>query len=868
MSDELTVRKEKVLNKLIKSKNILIYIGIILIAWFGYYIRTRNLWLLNGYLADPDAHVFARYAKFIVENGHFMSNDPLRYFPLGFDPRPEFGFFSYVIAYSYKIFHVFSSMSFEKFDVMLPAIFFIFVVIVFFFLVKKIFDYRVALLASLFLAILPAFLFRTLSGVTDKESFAILLMFLALLLYVWALKTEKIKYALILAILSGIITGLTSLTWGGVVYILITIGGYAIIELLLGKFTRREFFIYFFWFLFAAIIMIGIGRYTINSMIASSTTLVMMFAFFFSIVNFLFIDKNLLKFKERFKLNVPDSVKSLIFSVILLIIITSIIHDITFIPDKISGVIHNINNPLNNRWAQTVAESHQPYISSWPGQFGGENIGWWLIWLTIIGSIILVYKGVSPLKKSKLKLTIAYAIFIILFVFSRYSPSSKLNGDNGLSHFMFYGGIIFFLGFSIYIFLRAYYKDPEEFESIQKIDKTLNFIIVFFLIGIIGARTAIRLIFTFAPLVAILVSFLAFETIDFFSKNKKPIYKIASYAIVLFVMLLFVISLSKSITAQAKYAGPIYNQQWQAAGEWTKTNTPKSAVFAHWWDYGYLVQTGFERATVTDGGNSIGPWNYYMGRHVLTAQNLTEPLPFLKSHNVTHLLIVSDEIGKYPAFSAIGSDTNYDRYSWIGVYSLDQSQTQQTRNQTIYLYRGGINFDEDTTINGQLYARNAAGVAGFFIPIQTDGNNTSFGQPSAVVINNNQRVDIPLECIYLSEQEIIFPSSQDSLKGCLRFIPTIDDQGQVNPIGAAIYLSPRVRRTLFAHLYIYGEKSDIFKLAYSDENQVPLAVYQGRIIGPIKIWEVNYPPGVKTDPIYLSQTYPNPEVTLVNPSYG
>ena len=89
MSDELTVRKEKVLNKLIKSKNILIYIGIILIAWFGYYIRTRNLWLLNGYLADPDAHVFARYAKFIVENGHFMSNDPLRYFPLGFDPRPE-----------------------------------------------------------------------------------------------------------------------------------------------------------------------------------------------------------------------------------------------------------------------------------------------------------------------------------------------------------------------------------------------------------------------------------------------------------------------------------------------------------------------------------------------------------------------------------------------------------------------------------------------------------------------------------------------------------------------------------------------------------------------------------------------------------
>ena len=75
-------------------------------------------------------------------------------------------------------------------------------------------------------------------------------------------------------------------------------------------------------------------------------------------------------------------------------------------------------------------------------------------------------------------------------------------------------------------------------------------------------------------------------------------------------------------------------------------------------------------------------WNYCMGRNVLTGQNQTESLQFLKAHDANYLLIVYDDIGKFTAFSSIGSDKDYDRYSWMVNFEMDSTQTQETRNET------------------------------------------------------------------------------------------------------------------------------------------------------------------------------------------
>ena len=54
---------------------------------------------------------------------------------------------------------------------------------------------------------------------------------------------------------------------------------------------------------------------------------------------------------------------------------------------------------------------------------------------------------------------------------------------------------------------------------------------------------------------------------------------------------------------------------------------------------------------------------------------------------------------------------------------------------------------------------------------------------------------------------------------------------------------------LFARLYLFNQKVPGFKEAYNDGT--PLALYQGRLIGPIRIWEIEYPEGTKTNPDWL-----------------
>jgi dolichyl-diphosphooligosaccharide--protein glycosyltransferase len=47
-------------------------------------------------------------------------------------------------------------------------------------------------------------------------------------------------------------------------------------------------------------------------------------------------------------------------------------------------------------------------------------------------------------------------------------------------------------------------------------------------------------------------------------------------------------------------AYPIATNDWLDALEWMKNNTPKDAVVASWWDYGYWISTMGERASLAD----------------------------------------------------------------------------------------------------------------------------------------------------------------------------------------------------------------------------------------------------------------------------
>jgi dolichyl-diphosphooligosaccharide--protein glycosyltransferase len=53
--------------------------------------------------------------------------------------------------------------------------------------------------------------------------------------------------------------------------------------------------------------------------------------------------------------------------------------------------------------------------------------------------------------------------------------------------------------------------------------------------------------------------------------------------------------------------------------DWIKKNTPKDALIASWWDYGYFYQCYGERATIGHGGVFDGQYFYWLGRGLLTS---------------------------------------------------------------------------------------------------------------------------------------------------------------------------------------------------------------------------------------------------------
>ena len=879
MEEELQNRKKKLYSTIKKGKLIWIAIALILIAYFGFWIRTQNLPLLkdvtnNEYIPmELDSFVILRYAEYYNEHGKLMENDKMRYYPTGFDPRKEFSFMAWFISTLYNILHFFNkSITIQLADVVYPPVAFVLGIIFFFLLVNSLFNYKIALVASYLLTVSPIFLQRTIAGFSDKEAIATAIIFMSLYFFVISWKTNKVWKVILFSFLSGLTTAMSMLAWGGGNIVTFTIGAFMLTEVFLNQLSKKDFYRNSIYFITSFTILSFItNKYPIKELASSLTTTITIFGFVAGIVYYLIYYKNIFKLKDKFENKLPIGVVSIILSGILGLIATSILVSPLFLIDKIKDIIQLAVNPFGrSRWALTVAESMQPYFVDWI-----SNIGKFFVYIFIFGSILLFYETVKKLKY-KYYLTIAYTIFIFAFIMSRYSNSSLLNGTNTISIILYLGSLLVFSLLIIYLYIKSFYKDKEEYNKFVAIDKVHLFMIVWFLFMVVAARGAIRVLYIFAPVIVILSSFLIVRSLDYSLLLKKFYLKIIGVLII--ILILFIPNIQGNIYAytvstvnQAKFTGPLYHQQWQLTGQWIRENTPEDAVFGHWWDYGYWVQTMGQRATVLDGGNAIVYWDYFMGRYVLMGNTEEEALRFLKARNATHLLIVYDEIGKYPAFSAIGSDENYDRFSWLSTFALDPANTQETRDNIVLIYTGSYPFDDDFVYNGKLFPRRSSGVGAILLPIakkdnstQLDLNNLEIRQPTAVVIYNGQQTNIPLECIFIKDKEIVF--NEKGVSGCLRLIPTIDRNGQTNPIGAGIYVSPDVRKTLFTKLYLYGLESQYFKVAYDDSSRMPLSVFDGNLIGPMKIWEISYPEKLDIPEFkyYIEDRLPDPNVTKVN----
>ncbi|MEM4271597.1 MAG: STT3 domain-containing protein [Candidatus Pacearchaeota archaeon] len=862
------------------------------IVWLAVYIRTLNLPLLRdvttgGWTLGPDLDpfLFLRWAKYIVTNGAIMAHDAMRYVPLGYNTSEELVFLSYLIAWFHKIALMFGSTSVEQSAALFPAFMFALTIIAFFFLVRKIFlssmgDAKssvIALISCFFLSVIPVFIPRTIAGIPEKESAAFVFFFLALCFFLYAWQSKKAYAGISLSILSGISTGLMALVWGGYFYIFMILGISVFLAFLFEQVSFNKFVLYFIWLISTIISYIPFtNKYSLQGILVSPTTGIAFIVFAVILIDNIIYKTSLKNISEKFP-KIPRPIISLVFALLAVIVITSLVFGPGYVIDKISEVYSHLITPVADRLGVTVAENKQPFFSEWADSFGPKISGIPVtFWLFFFGSVYLFYNMLNILsKKERIILTLSYFVFLLCLIFSRYSSSSVLNGVSGLSIFLYVLGVIILIGTFGFYYFAEHKKEEKRFKHIE-----FGLILLFslFVLSIISARGAIRLVMMLAPPASIIVSYF---TVSFASKSIKIKDNAMKFFAVVLAILIVILSIfaanqfyKEAVATGSNYAPSAYNQQWQKAMSWVRENTPKDAVFAHWWDYGYWLQSIGERATVLDGGNAIPYWNHLMGRHALTGQSDEEPLEYLYTHNATHFLIDSTDIGKYPAFSSIGSDENYDRYSWLTPFAKDSSKTQETKNTTISVYFGGMPIDGDIIYNNGdekiFLPGEKAGLGAVMVEKNNKGEIIS--NPIGIFVYQNKQYKLPLR--YAFENKLIdFNSGINAGIFLMPYIQQSAEGVRIDKDGALIYLSDRTVKSQLARLYLYNEDDKYFKLVHSEDDFVVEQlknsnvtnkdiVYFGGIRGPIRIWEINYPSGMKINEEFLQKNYPDIKLSI------
>ncbi|MYB95378.1 hypothetical protein F4054_12695 [Candidatus Poribacteria bacterium] len=234
---------------------------------------------------------------------------------------------------------------------------------------------------------------------------------------------------------------------------------------------------------------------------------------------------------------------------------------------------------------------------------------------------------------------------------------------------------------------------------------------------------------------------------------------------------------------------------------------PENTVVATSWAEGNLLNYLAGVKTVTDPDHYIPHWVYLYYRYVFCAQSQREALEFLKTHEATHLMLMGhDVIAHSLNNSTIGSNANNDRQ--FDIYPLWRVETPIG---TPYRMR-------PQTTNVPLAFIDIARASPETLSI-----TAQFSDQKQV----ETTVDTPTAEISVSIEN-----------GGL--LLNFDAETQIR---GAYYVPPLGWNSLAVRLFYRGELSNIF---------VPIYPTDATSASDLKIWEIHYPPDIKTDKKYLA----------------
>jgi dolichyl-diphosphooligosaccharide--protein glycosyltransferase len=178
------------------------------------------------YLLAIDPYFWMRHAKNIIENGH--PGDEIRnggpwdnhmYAPEGRGVPPD-TFHAYFEAFLFRFLSFFNkNLNLMAVVFYVPVLISALAVIPAFFITRKIAGNLGGFIAATIVAIHPSFLSRTAGGFADTDAYNVTFPLFIAWLFLEALEAKSTKDSIILSVISGLLVGLYSFTWGGWWYI-------------------------------------------------------------------------------------------------------------------------------------------------------------------------------------------------------------------------------------------------------------------------------------------------------------------------------------------------------------------------------------------------------------------------------------------------------------------------------------------------------------------------------------------------------------------------------------------------------------------------------------------------------------------------
>ena len=784
---------------------ILTSVVLIAVLFLTFYIRIQGADRIpDEQFTGVDPYLYRWQALTISEKGYLPARDMNRWFPLGRDNGQLLSLFSYAIAYTHKaVGWIFPKLTLYHIQLYAPPVCWTLGLCVLLLFLTRAYGIFFAGSVGVLLATLPGSIARSTVGFSDRDAFCWMLAVFAITSYLWKERLPPGKHRYIATALCGFIVFLGGLSWETFgVFVLI------IIAAELWKFctteTEEAIKEYLLW-----VLMFVPGLFLISPAYRSGYgfsqhVAALMLAPPVGLLALRGIRYGLLTYVEALR---PHA-RKLALGLTLLGIATGLCYIFLQSPTyEMTAFVFR-----ESRLMQTIGELNDPNLAFWQVHYG-------IIYA--LGSLGLILGSRTLKTPTRLSLDIPLILFFLTTFFREITDTWIGSVWCDRLFFASLGLTGLALGLTC---LKRTVKERDKNEIVMLAA------IVWFLLWVSLSRTGHRYdLFIGVPL-AYGTAWLLWEFCAPLLKKliqKVPVAFVQaqhqwitySIAIVLLLPILFWAPLgghaNYAIAATQLHTAVPGEGELKNAFQWIKENT-QNAVVGTIWEHGIQLNVFSGAKNIIDTDHYLEYWVHLYCRHVFCAQSEAEALSFLKTHHATHILLMSWEVtSRSSDLSFIGSDAQNDRQ--FRFHEFEQSEAPMDTVDRMTLQETPLEFIDIAAPTSEKRK----------ITAQFRDNTTI-----------HREIELQLEA---EEQMILVDLGNGGI------LLSFDAKKEIQN---AQYLPPAGWNSLAVKLYFRQEHSSAF---------VPVYPVETAVNADVKIWEIHYPPNIKTYEKYLATEPEKPD---------